>query len=253
MHYGALRLVIGVACVAAASAADPIPARAQPAPAAPVNLQVFPKDTPRPALIQRMREFSFALGVRCQYCHTGGDGVSFDGVVFESDQKVAKQKARAMMRLVDTINTTLLPQVPSPVQPAVKVDCVTCHRGLPIPRTLEAVLLDTIARDGVAAAIRQYRDLRAKEALTGRYDFDEWRINELARVLIEKGDIDSAIAMLEMNAEFNPSSVAIDVQLAYFHLKNNDRAKALARLKSAAAKEPANDRLKRRIAELERP
>jgi hypothetical protein len=48
-------------------------------------------------------------------------------------------------------------------------------------------------------------------------------------------------------------SVAIDVQLADLHLKNNDRAKALARLKSAAEKEPANDRLKRRIAELERP
>src|SRR5688500_18713273 len=49
------------------------------------NLQFFPKTISREQLTQRMREFSFALGVRCQYCHTGGDGVSFDGVVFASD------------------------------------------------------------------------------------------------------------------------------------------------------------------------
>ena len=48
-----------------------------------------------------MREFSFALNVRCQYCHTGGDGISFEGVNFASDEKPAKVKARAMLRMVD--------------------------------------------------------------------------------------------------------------------------------------------------------
>ena len=38
------------------------------------NLQHFPKDITREQLTQRMREFSFALGVRCQYCHAGGNG-----------------------------------------------------------------------------------------------------------------------------------------------------------------------------------
>src|SRR6478752_6462657 len=104
-----LRTVCAASLITLAAAAS----SAQPAPPVPVNLQVLPKDTPRPALIQRMREFSFALGVRCQHCHVGGDGISFDGVVFESDQKIQKQQARAMMRLVDTINTTLLPQVPA--------------------------------------------------------------------------------------------------------------------------------------------
>src|ERR1043165_199505 len=71
------------------------------APPPPQNLQYFPKDIPRPQLIQRMREFSFALDVRCQYCHAGGDGVSFDGVNFASDDKPAKVKARALLRMVD--------------------------------------------------------------------------------------------------------------------------------------------------------
>jgi hypothetical protein len=46
-----------------------------------------------------MRHFSFALDVRCQYCHLGGDGVSFDGVVFESDDDPDKVKAKRKTRL----------------------------------------------------------------------------------------------------------------------------------------------------------
>ena len=69
----------------------PVVAGAQgaPAPWRGENLQFFPKDIPRPQLVQRMREFSFALDVRCQHCHAGGDGVSFDGVNFASDEKPA--------------------------------------------------------------------------------------------------------------------------------------------------------------------
>ena len=35
----------------------------------PKNLQVLPKDTPRPQLIAMMRGVAGALGVRCNYCH----------------------------------------------------------------------------------------------------------------------------------------------------------------------------------------
>src|SRR5215471_15531172 len=62
------------------------------------NLQALPKDIQRDSLIQIMRGFSFALGVRCQYCHTGGDGVSFAGVSFKADEKTSKQNARFMIR-----------------------------------------------------------------------------------------------------------------------------------------------------------
>jgi hypothetical protein len=223
----------------------------QPAQAPPKNLQVLPKDTARPALIQRMREFSFALGVRCQYCHTGGDGVSFEGVVFESDEKIAKQKARVMLRLVDTINTSLLPQVPGRSQPPATVDCVTCHRGLAVPKTIETVLLETVGRDGAAAAVRQYRDLRAKDALTGRYDFDEWRVNEAARLLVERKNADAAIALLEMNSEFHPGSAAIDMQLGDLFMARGDKIKALARFRAVLQKDAGNARATRLIAELE--
>src|SRR5262245_50784373 len=86
------------------------------------NLQYFPKDISRQALTQRMREFSFALGVRCQYCHAGGDGISFDGVSFVSDEKPAKTKARAMLRMVDQINNVMLASLPARAQPRVVVE-----------------------------------------------------------------------------------------------------------------------------------
>src|SRR6185436_16530411 len=41
-------------------------AQAQQPPWEPKNLRYFPKDITREALVQRMREFSFALSVRCQ-------------------------------------------------------------------------------------------------------------------------------------------------------------------------------------------
>ncbi len=100
------------------------------------NLQVLPKDIARQALVQRMREFSLSLDVRCQYRHTGGDGISFDGVDFKSDDKSAKKKARQMMKMVEEINTKLLTAVPDRVDPPVRVDCVTCHHGLAVPKTL---------------------------------------------------------------------------------------------------------------------
>ena len=42
------------------------------------NLQFHPEDITKGQLISVMRNFSFALGVRCQYCHVGGDGVCFE-------------------------------------------------------------------------------------------------------------------------------------------------------------------------------
>lgn len=115
--------------------------------------RTFRRGAGRARLIQRMREFSFALGVRCQHCHSGGDGVSMEGVDFASDEKAAKKKARAMLHMTDEINGTLLPRVPARVHPAVGVDCATCHRGLAIPRTLQTTLLDTIAAEGIPAAV----------------------------------------------------------------------------------------------------
>ena len=216
------------------------------------NLQHFSKTISREQLTQRMREFSFALGVRCQYCHAGGDGVSFEGVVFASDEKPAKVKARAMLRMVDQINSTMLPSLPSRAEPRVSVDCATCHRGLPLPKTLQTILLEIVQKDGVAAAIARYRALRKEQTLSGRYNFGEWEINELARRLHEAGNSEAAIAILEMNGEFYPASSAIDFMIAELLLARGEREKALSRYRIVLTKSPDHAAARRRIQELEK-
>ena len=172
------------------------------------NLQYFPKDISREALTQRMREFSFALGVRCQYCHAGGNGITFDGVSFGSDEKPAKAKARAMLRMVEQINTVALAQLPSRAEPRVVVECSTCHRGVAIPKSLQTTLFEVAKAEGVPAAVAKYRDLR-RNAILGQYNFGEWEINELARRLSESGNLQGAIDVLEMNREYYPASTDI--------------------------------------------
>lgn len=216
------------------------------------NLQYFAADIARDALIQRMREFSFALDVRCQYCHAGGNGVSFDGVDFASDERPAKRKARAMLKMTDEINNSMLTTVPSRAEPRVEVSCVTCHRGLPLPKTLQTTLWEIVQKDGVAAAVQRYRTLRAEDTLSGRYDFGEWEINELARRLTEAKDPQAAIAILQMNGQFYPKSADIDFMLGELHLAQGDRDKALARYKLALQKNPNHQGAKNRIVELEK-
>lgn len=216
------------------------------------NLQYFPADITREALIKRMREFSLALDVRCQNCHIGGDGVSLDGVDFASDEKPAKMKARAMLRLTDEINNTLLPKVPERAVPAVRVECVTCHRGVRRPKSLQTTLFEIVARDGAPAAIKRYRELRETTALLGKYNFGEWEMNDLARRLAEGNNSEAAIAILEMNGEFYPTSAEIDFIIAELHRERGERDKALARYKKTLEKAPNHPRAKARLAELEK-
>jgi len=244
-------LALAVACVLTVPAAAQSPVSGQ-APWRGKNLQFFPADISREALTQRMREFSFALNVRCQYCHAGGNGVSFEGVDFSSDDKPAKLKARAMLKMTDEINRTMLPRVPSRAEPLVEVNCATCHHGLALPKSLQTTLFEVVAKDGADAAVARYRELRNGDTLSGRYNFGEWEINELARRLIEAGNRPAAIAILEMNGEYYPKSGAIDTQLGQLFESTGDKAKALQRYRQALEKDPDNQLAKARIAALEK-
>lgn len=241
MHRAVLAALVFVTAAGAASAQ--IPERFE-------NLQYFRKDIPRDSLIQAMRGFSLTLGVRCQYCHAGGDGVSFTGVNFASDDKPAKRKARYMLRMRDSINTVLLAALPDRRNPPVVVACVTCHRGLAFPSTLEETLNRTIASRGIDSAVAQYRQLRQRTMESGKFDFSEWSINEMARRLAESGKTAEAIAMLELNQEFNPSSADIDYALAELHFKRDERDRAIARYRATLQKNPRYEPARARLTQM---
>ncbi|MFL5383041.1 MAG: c-type cytochrome [Longimicrobiaceae bacterium] len=215
------------------------------------NLKVLPRDIPRDSLVQIMRGFSMSLGVRCQYCHVqrqGADGrESFD---FKADDKEPKEKARFMMRMTRDLNAQVLPQVPHRHDPPVGVGCVTCHRGLPIPTTLDRVLAAALDSGGAPAAIARYRQLRQETMASGRYDFSEGSINELARRLAAQGKTAEAAALLEMNAEFYPQSGQVDFQLGEVYRARGERDKALVRYRMAQQKQPNNPQIQQRINEL---
>jgi hypothetical protein len=79
-----IRALLLAALPAAALAAGAAPLSAQ-VPERFENLKVLPRDISRDSLTQIMRNFSFSLGVRCQYCHVqrapGPDGRDRKSVV----------------------------------------------------------------------------------------------------------------------------------------------------------------------------
>ena len=107
-------------------------------PAPPANLQVRPKDVPRPQLLQTMQAFTQALGVQCSHCHQFvGPGDPMNDMA--SDVKPQKNAARAMMRMVAAVNPQVASGVNKTPETATRVGCWTCHRGQAIPETPPAL------------------------------------------------------------------------------------------------------------------
>ena len=71
----------------------------------------------------RIMEFGFSrsLGVACTHCHVPGE--------WESDEKGAKDTARAMSAMVSAINNEYLKNIATLNSANPSVNCTTCHRG----------------------------------------------------------------------------------------------------------------------------
>lgn len=243
------RLLLVIFTVLATVVAAPASAQAPQTPWKGENLQFFSKDIPRPQLIQRMREFSFALDVRCEHCHVD-NGPAAGPQNFASDAKPAKVTARAMLRMVDQINNTMLASLPARAEPRVNVGCATCHHGLALPKSLQTTIVELVNTEGAAAAVAKYRQLRADTMVAGNYNFGEWEINEAARQLTASGKTAEAIAILEMNGEFYPKSADIDFTLGELHRGRKENDKAIARYRAALEKNPQHPGAKRWLTEL---
>lgn len=235
-------------------AAVALPAAAQP----PQNLKVLPKDTPRPELIRIMRGFAQSLGVHCEYCHALKDGVTPAAgapvepsmIDFPSDAKATKNKARFMLRMTDSLNRVVLANLPDRRDPPVVITCVTCHRMMPVPTTTESFLGETLQKAGVDSAIAQYRALRATDLASGKFNFGERPVSEVARRLSEQGRHADAIKLLEMLQEFYPNSANIDFQIAEAQLASGNRDAGIARLRAILTKNPGDRRALARLQQL---
>lgn len=183
------------------------------------NLLVFPKDIERGELIGAMRNFSFGLGVRCEYCHEGGP--SLDSIDFASDAKEAKKTARRMLTMVRTINDDHLSSIDRPDR--LTVQCATCHHGVSRPESLESILRRELDASGLEGAMKRYRELRADYYGSFSYDFSDGPLNRVGESLMRSGQVELAIDVLELNAEYHESSAWLMGLLGEAHLANGDR------------------------------
>jgi hypothetical protein len=127
-----MKPLIGVLALVLCSAPQLFAQGAFP-PASFKNLQVLPKDAPARVVIGTMKGFANNLGVRCQFCHVGKEGMPLEEFDFVSDEIPQKKTARVMMRLVDDINKTLDAALPRAAGAEARVSCMTCHRGKSTP------------------------------------------------------------------------------------------------------------------------
>ena len=194
------------------------------------NLKVLPKEIPKHEMEATMRSFAFALGVRCDHCHVEKKAPE-KGFDFAADDKDAKKTARVMLQMVTAINHDYISKVPKTASDpaAIQVQCVTCHHGLTQPRPLNAVLAESLEKDGLEKTVALYHELRGKYYGSGQYDFGETSLNQLTEGLLAQKRNSEALAVMNLNfAENHPDSAWSYHMLAQTHEANGQIDKAIA-------------------------
>lgn len=222
-----------------------------------INVKVIPKTTAVSDVIGMMRNFTAALGVRCQFCHVGEEGKPLREFDFAKDQKRTKLVARQMMRMVEEINRRIdtLPHdhqhsgATASGAPAanLQVTCATCHRGVSRPVPLEILLLETATASGADSAVRLYRALRTRYYGRAAYDFGEPSLNIAAFRLGRAGKFEEAFVLLGLNEEQFPNSSGMYVFRGNINLMRSDTNAAAAAFREAIRRDSTNDEARGRL------
>lgn len=185
--------------------------------------------------LPNMQAIAEALGVTCDYCHARGPGAAAP-TQGPSHIAVAKQ----MIAMTRDLNARVQEATGKAAGAATKVECVTCHRGVAIPKPLGDVLIETISKQGTPAAIEQYRDLRTRYYGKQAYDFSEQSLLTLSQ-RIANARPDDGVALAKLNIEFYPNSSASYAALAFAYTRKPDDAHAIEALEKAVELDPNNN------------
>lgn len=215
------------------------------------NLQVLPKDISKRELIDMMRGFAGALGVRCSYCHVGPDDLV--GMDFASDERATKQNARRMMRMVQAINGQHLEGIETSSPTRLEVGCKTCHRGVTLPQQIEDVIGAIFDSDGFEAGVSRYKELREEYYGRAAYDFGPQPLNTLSERLFFGGRQDEGIALTKLNNELHPDYPWSRSLLGRFHRARGETELAIAAFEESLELEPDNEWVKAQIEKLRQP
>ncbi len=206
MHSSSKRWA-SLACAAVALTAAAAPqVAAQFPPDSFTNLRVLSKDIRPDSLVRMMASFTRALGVRCTHCHVGEETIPLAEYDFASDEKLPKRKARVMLEMLGRINGDHLASLEQRVDPPVRVECITCHRGTREPRMLQDILLFAYDAGGADSAIATYHALRRRSYGRFTYDFSEVPLADVGGTLASRRELADAERIHALNVEMNPSS-----------------------------------------------
>ena len=155
-----------------------------------------------------------------------------------------------MMLMVREINPKVAAAAGKAENESARVGCVTCHRGVAIPRQLAEILDQTASEKGTPAAIAQYKELRRQYFGAQAYDFSEAALITYAQRATNADKADDAIAWLQLNLDYFPLSSRTHAGLAQAHQKKNDKDAAIKSLEKAVELDPLNAVAKRQLDQL---
>jgi len=130
--------------------------------------------------------------------HSGGDLGFITDLAMLPDRKIAV----VWMANCDWIDA-------GPINGPITYAALDTALGLkPKPITLKRSLVRTLSftyqREGIGAALREYRLLKSQHP--GLYDFSEGQLGELGRSLLADGQVNAAVQVFRLNATAYPSS-----------------------------------------------
>ena len=187
--------------------------------------------TPPQDIMPLMQEIVQGLGVQCEYCHSAPRGSGLP--------EPKKDIARQMIAMTRELNTRVQTATGKSAAEAAQVKCVTCHRGVPIPKQLSEIMLQTYRAKGVMAAADQYRDLHQRFYGRAAYDFGEDTLVGIAQPLAA-GKPDDAIVLLKLNLEFYPQSAKTYAAIGYAYTRKYDDPTAITFYEKAVELDPNN-------------
>ncbi|MGI9108312.1 MAG: serine hydrolase [Pyrinomonadaceae bacterium] len=121
-----------------------------------------------------------------------------------------------------------------------------------LPRqSIAEVLMKTISEKDTAAAVKQYRELKATQA--GNYDFGENELNMLGYQLLGAKNLKEAIEIFKLNVEAHPQAANPYDSLGEAYLQAGERELALQNYKKSVELNPQNTNAVAIIKNLERP
>lgn len=200
----------------------------------PENLKVLPKDISPGELRKVMKMMTSGLGARCHHCHDGKPNQSIREYDFASDKKEMKLEARAMLKMVNAINNQFIGKMEGE---RMQVSCITCHRGVKVPRMTVDVLLESYAKGGLTTVITDYAQLRKDYYGTHSYDFSASVLRKVADGVSGElsKELETAKSLYQLNLAQFPEDFESHFMMGEIFAKQGDKDTARKFYKQALA------------------